>query len=106
MTRQFRSCPGRRWLDTHKYGSTVNSVKTTIELPDELLVAAKKRAAELRRPLRQLVEDGLRRELASSGREPKRKRKRFRWVTSKGGLPPGVDVSDRASMWDWIQKQS
>ena len=39
-------------------------MKTTIELPDELLVEAKKRAAELRRPLRRLIEDGLRAQLA------------------------------------------
>ena len=35
-------------------------MKTTIELPDELLVAAKQRAAELRCTLNTLVERGLR----------------------------------------------
>jgi hypothetical protein len=84
----------------------VNRMKTTIELPDALLIAAKKRAAELRQPLRQLIEDGLRRQLAISQEEKKARRKKFRWVTAKGGLPPGLDLSDRAQMHDWIDKQS
>jgi hypothetical protein len=81
-------------------------MKTTIELPDELLIAAKKRAAELRRPLRKLVEDGLRQQLSAGRRAGRAKRKKFRWVVAKGGLPPGVDVSDRASLHDWLRKQS
>jgi hypothetical protein len=81
-------------------------VKTTIELPDELLIAAKKRAAELRQPLRKLVEDGLRQQLSAGQRAGRPNRKKFRWVVAKGGLPPGVDVSDRTSLHDWLRKQS
>ncbi|MGD0140759.1 MAG: DUF2191 domain-containing protein [Tepidisphaeraceae bacterium] len=81
-------------------------MKTTIELPDELLIAAKKRAAELRRPLRKLVEDGLRQQLSAGRGAGRPKRKKFRWVVAKGGLPPGVDVSDRTSLHDWLRKQS
>jgi hypothetical protein len=40
-----------------------NRMKITIELPDDLVMAAKKRAAELRQPLRKLLEDGLRQQL-------------------------------------------
>jgi hypothetical protein len=39
-------------------------VKTTIDLPDELLIEAKKLAVDRRTTLRELVEAGLRRELA------------------------------------------
>ncbi len=35
-------------------------MKTTLELPDQLLISAKKRAAERRKPLKALVEQGLR----------------------------------------------
>lgn len=77
-------------------------MKTTIELPEDLFVAAKKEAAERRVTLKVLVESGLRRELAAgrlagvgSG-----KRRRIRWVTVAGGLPPGVDVADRESMYE------
>jgi len=80
-----------------------NRMKTTIELPDELLIAAKKRAAEARTTLRELFERGLRQELASRPRGPKRPRARpIRWVTVQGGLPPGVDVADRAAMHEWL----
>lgn len=80
-------------------------MKATVELPDSLFVAAKKRAAELRRPLRTLIERGLRRELDRdrSARAEPRKRVKLRWVTVKGGLPPGVDVSDRAAMHEWLR---
>jgi hypothetical protein len=79
-------------------------MKTTIELPDELLVAAKKRAAELRCTLRALIERGLRHELSEGRRAGKGKRPRIRWVTVRGGLPPGLDVKDRAAMHDWLRR--
>jgi hypothetical protein len=84
----------------------VNHMKTTVDLPDHLLIAAKKRAAELRRPLRSLIEDGLRQQLtASRGGKKGSRRKKVRWVVAKGGLPPGVDVADRANMHDWLRGQ-
>jgi hypothetical protein len=78
-------------------------MKTTVDLPDELLIEAKKRAAEQRRPLRELIADGLRAELLKRSSR-RRKRKRLRWVTVAGGLPP-VDVADRAKMHEWLRQQ-
>ena len=43
-------------------------MKTTIEIPDDLLFKAKKRAAETRTTIRALVERGLRRELREQAR--------------------------------------
>jgi hypothetical protein len=82
-------------------------MKTTVELPDELLIRAKKRAAETRTPLRVLIERGLRRELASSsaGGRARRIPRKITWVVVPGGLPPGLDVSDRSSLHDWIRSQ-
>jgi hypothetical protein len=80
-------------------------MKTTVELPDELVVAAKKRAAELRCTLRTLIERGLRQELSDRKRNGKGKRRTIRWVTVRGGLPPGLDVKDRAAMHDWLRRQ-
>jgi len=79
-------------------------MKTTIELPDDLFVAAKRRAAEERSTLRAIVERGVRAQLT----RPKNTRKRtakstIKWVTVDGGLPPGLDLSDRASMHDWLR---
>jgi|JI10StandDraft_1071094.scaffolds.fasta_scaffold646199_2 hypothetical protein len=77
-------------------------MKTTIELPEDLFVAAKKEAAERRVTLKVLVESGLRRELAAGrpGSPTAGKRPRIRWVTVPGGVPPGIDLADRGSIYD------
>ena len=64
-----------RLLDTHKYGFMVIGMKTTVELPDNLLIEAKKKAAELRRPLKSLIEEGLRSELQMLSTAKPRKKK-------------------------------
>jgi hypothetical protein len=78
-------------------------MKTTFELPDELFVAAKKRAAEQRRSLRDLLTSGLREEL----RRPRRDRAavRIKWVTVDGGLPSGMDLADRDAMHDALRRR-
>ncbi len=79
-------------------------MKTTIDLPDDLLIEAKKRAAERRTTLRELVTRGLRHELGSRPAEDPDAAE-IRWVIVEGGLPPGVDPADRASLHDWIDRQ-
>lgn len=81
-------------------------MKTTIDLPDELLIAAKKRAAELRRPLRRLVEDGLRAQLAQKEPPRQRKTRRIRWITVPGRLPEDLDLASRESTVEWLGKHS
>jgi hypothetical protein len=83
-------------------------MKTTFDIPDELMVRAKKRAAELRRPLRVLVTEGLRAQLAgpkAPGATRPAAARRIRWVTAAGGLPPGLDLTSRAQMHDWLRRQ-
>ena len=80
-------------------------MKITVNLPDDLVIAAKKRAAELRQPLRALIERGLRAELGRVAGRRKAERRTIRWVTVAGGLPPGVDVADRAAMHEWLRQQ-
>jgi hypothetical protein len=79
-------------------------MKTTVELPDDLLLEAKRKALEEKTTLRDIVERALRRELKLAGSRPARRPPRIRWVTSAGGLPPGLDLSDRGKMWEWIRK--
>ena len=79
-------------------------MKTTIELPDDLFIAAKRRAAEDRSTLRAIVERGLRAQL----HPPRAGRKRagrcaIRWVTVDGGLPSDLDLRDRTKMHDWLR---
>lgn len=77
-------------------------MKTTLELPDELLIEAKQKAAEQRRPLRALIEEGLRMVLRKPDRRTRRRQVHL--VTVKGGLPPDLDLSNREAMYEWLEK--
>ena len=89
---------------THKYGNVYIHMKTTIELPDDLFVAAKRRAAEERSTLRAIIERGLRTHLHRPRAGGKRTgRSAIRWVTVDGGLPPGLDLRDRTTMHAWLR---
>ncbi len=79
-------------------------MKTTVELPDDLMVAAKKRAAEARSTLRELVERGLRRELRGERRTRATPRRSICWVTVDGGVPSGLDLTDRVGMTEWLRR--
>ena len=74
-------------------------VRTTIDLPDDLLVELKKRAASSRRTLKAIIEDSLRQAVARRG--PGRKTRPVRLTTyGEGGLQPGVDLDDGAALLD------
>jgi hypothetical protein len=79
-------------------------MKISVELSEGLLLEAKRKALETRTTLRDILERALRRELRKGDGRPPRRPRRIRWVTSAGGLPPGLDISDRSKMWDWMQK--
>jgi hypothetical protein len=79
-------------------------MKTTLELPDELFVAAKQRAAQERTTLRAIVERGLRAQLAARPAKRARAASKIRWVTVEGGLPSGLDLTDRGAMHDWLRR--
>ncbi len=78
-------------------------MKTTIDLPDDLLIEARKRAAEERTTLRAILERGLREQLART-KATRRPSARIQWVTVRGGLPPDVDLSDRAAASDRLRR--
>jgi hypothetical protein len=80
------------------------ATKTTIEIADDLFVAAKRHAAGQRTTLRTLVERGLRSELRRTA--PNRTAAKIKWVTVDGGLPKNIDVADRAAMIDRLRKRS
>ena len=77
-------------------------MKTTIELDDELVRRAKEEALRRGIPLRQLVEDGLRRMLLPS----RRGRTRFKLEVPVvvGTAPPAVDVADRDALYDVMER--
>jgi len=70
-------------------------MRTTIDLNDEVLRRAKKRAADEGIPLRALIEDALRAHLATGSR---RSGYKLLWRTEHGRLLPGIDLDDRAAL--------
>ena len=67
-------------------------MKTTLDIHDELLVRAKRHAKETGRPLRAVVEEGLRRVLAPTGRHS-----RYGLPDLRVGDPAAPDPLDRYS---------
>ena len=76
----------------------VSRMKTTVDISDDLLIEAKKRAVELHRPLRALVEEGLRLRLAAPGAHD---RPKIKWVVAEGGAPAAV--RERDTMYEWLK---
>jgi len=74
-------------------------MRTTIDLPDDLLANIKRLAAESKRPLRAIIEDALREVL---GRRKSSRRSAPTKLTTygKSGLQSGVDLDDSAALLD------
>jgi hypothetical protein len=77
-------------------------VRTTIDLPDDLLTAAKERAAREGRSLSEVVADAVR---SSFSRTAPADREPFELPTfNGGGLQPGVDLDDSAALLDLMER--
>ena len=79
-------------------------MRTTIQLPEELLAEAKHAATTSRRTLTQVIEDALREALA-------RRKQHVRQpvdlpVFGEGGLLPGVDLDDTSALLDLMDRSS
>jgi len=82
-----------------------NHMKTTFDIPDALMIRAKKRAVELRRPLRELVIEGLEARLDEKPSQQVAKKKPvIRWVVSAGGVPPGINLANREELATLFQR--
>ena len=77
-------------------------MKTTIQLDDQLLLEAKKHAAQTSRTLQAVIEDALRE--ASAHMEATRSQ-RVPLKTFKGrGVQSGVDLDDTSSLLDSMER--
>ncbi len=75
-------------------------VRTTVDIADDVLIELKRLAAESRRPLRQIMEDALRAELARR-RQPGGERPPESVITFRGrGVRAGVDLDSTADLLD------
>lgn len=74
-------------------------MRTTINLPDELIQRAKRAALDADTTLTEVIANALREALAKRRRNPPRKK--FKIITyGKGGVRPGVDLSDTSALLD------
>ena len=77
-------------------------MRTTIRFDEQLLVQAKKLAAERGTTLTALLEDALRETLAR--RKPSHRRSKVRLTTfGRGGVQPHVDLDDTALLLDRME---
>lgn len=80
-------------------------IRTTIRLPDDLLLAAKRQAVNTGRTLTRVIEDALRAALAREDSGPDEQM--FTLPTfGSGGLRPGIDLDDSASLLDAMEDVS
>ena len=80
-------------------------MRTTLNLPDELLVAAKQAAARQRTTVTALIESGLRRELQRRA-QPASASIRLPVFNGKPGLATDVDLTSNAAMLDVCDEQA
>lgn len=76
-------------------------MRTTLDIDDAVLRDAKKLAAAEGKTLRRLVEEALRDRLTPRRRSGKPFR--LRLATKKGRTIPGVDLSDRDSLYERME---
>ncbi len=74
-------------------------MRTTINLPDDLILQAKKAALDADTTLTEIIANALREALAK--RRGKKTRRDFKIIASgSGGLLPGVDLDDTSALLD------
>ena len=76
-------------------------MRTTVDLNDELLREAKKRAADEGKTLRALMEEALRARIQTRGSA--KSGFTLQWRTEHGRLQPGVRLDDRQSLFDLME---
>ena len=78
-------------------------VRTTLTLDDEVLKAARRRAREQERPLKDVINEALRQGLAM-GETRRLPAYTFRLKTVEGRLLPGVDLTDRDKLFELMDR--
>jgi hypothetical protein len=76
-------------------------MRTTLDVPDELLARAKRKAVEDHVTLSQVVEKALRLYVAPGS--PRRRRAMKKWTVIKDRRPPGFDIADRDRLYEVME---
>jgi predicted transcriptional regulator len=77
-------------------------MRTTLNIQDDLMRRVKKRAAETGTTLTEIVEQALR--AAVAGQAPRRDRYTFVWRPVAGRTLPGIDLADRDSLYEVMER--
>jgi hypothetical protein len=78
-------------------------MRTTLTLDEDVLRAAKRRARQQDRPLKDVINEALRQGLAL-GEPRQRPVYSFRLKTVEGRLLPGVDLADRDKLFELLDR--
>jgi hypothetical protein len=78
-------------------------MRTTLTLDDDVLKAARRRAREQDRPLKDVINEALRQGLALGEGSPTPPYQ-FRLKTVEGRLLPGVDLTDRDKLFELMER--
>ncbi len=76
-------------------------MRTTLDLDDALMKAAKRRAVDEQKSLTSVIEEAVRRFLQPGPRL--QKPVRIKLLIKKGRLIPGVDLADRDSLYERME---
>jgi hypothetical protein len=79
-------------------------MRTTVRLPEPLMLQVKKEAQRQGKTVTALIEQGLRLVLARSDRPDPDKRFVLPVSSATGGLRPGVDLNNSVALWDLMDE--
>lgn len=79
-------------------------MRTTLDIDDTLMRRVKRRAAETGETVTRIIEKALQ-ETFQREKSAKRKIFRLKWVTVRGRLRPGVDLTDRDALYERMEER-
>ena len=77
-------------------------MRTTLDISDEVLAKAKRKAVDENSTLTKVVEEALR--LYISPGRPRKRRVMKKWVVVRDDLLPEVDISDRDRLYNFMER--
>lgn len=81
-------------------------MRTTVRLDEKLLKEVKRHAAESGMTLTAVIEQSLRERLARKSASTRTRAKVRLHAVGKGGLHPGIDLDDSASLLDAMERKA
>jgi hypothetical protein len=81
----------------------LGSMRTTLDIPDEILARARRKAAEDHVTLSQVIEKALCLYLAPG--RPRRRRVMKKWTVIKGRGPAGLDIANRDRLYEATERR-